>query len=385
MGHYARESNCYFVARPYTPPFDRLPVGTYVVKYHPERGYYFEIIDDLELPKKVYGDLNTNRNRIISTFEDRPASTGVMLAGEKGSGKTLLAKGISAELRARDVPTIVVNSPFHGDGFATLIQNMSQPAMFLFDEFEKVYDKEQQEAMLTLLDGVYPSKKLFMLTTNDKYRIDNHMKNRPGRLFYMLTFTGLDPAFIRDYCNENVVNKENIDGAVLIASMFNSMNFDMLKALVEEMNRYDEPARDAMRLLNVNPEFDGEATYRVQLEMNGELLDDHRLPYVSWKGNPLNSGIAVPFYGIEETDGPDFYELEQVGRFEHRRLNAEQQKAQKAWLSKMSKGGKRPTQVGIAFTPHDITNASPDGIVMEKDGYKATLVRTYTYSASYFD
>jgi hypothetical protein len=39
----------------------------------------------------------------------------------------------------------------------------------------------------------------------------------------------------------------------------------MLKALVEEMNRYGETPQEAMRILNVKAEFDAGAAYRVEI------------------------------------------------------------------------------------------------------------------------
>jgi SpoVK/Ycf46/Vps4 family AAA+-type ATPase len=98
-----------------------------------------------------------------------------------------------------DVPTIVINQPLVGKKFNSFLQTISQPSIILFDEFEKVYEQSaEQEAILTLLDGVYPSKKLFLLTCNDTAKINSNMKNRPGRLFYFLKFKGLDQRFFRE-------------------------------------------------------------------------------------------------------------------------------------------------------------------------------------------
>jgi hypothetical protein len=159
----------------------------------------------------------------------------------------------------------------------------------MFDEFEKVYNSDKQEALLTLLDGIYSTKKLFLLTSNDKWRVDSHMRNRPGRIFYMVNFTGLDADFIREYCYDNLTKAElkTIDTIVNIASVFAAFNFDMLKALVEEMNRYDETPQDAMRLLNVKAELDGGTTYRVEI-YKGERKADRVSPS-TWNGAPLSS------------------------------------------------------------------------------------------------
>ena len=164
---------------------------------------------------------------------DRDASTGVMLTGEKGSGKTLLAKNVSFEAAKQGIPTIIINAAWCGDAFNSLIQSIEQPAIILFDEFEKVYDKDDQQQILTLLDGVFPSKKLFVLTCNDKWRVDVHMRNRPGRIYYMLDFAGLDHDFIRDYCADNLKAQEHTEAVCKISSLFDEFNFDMLKALID--------------------------------------------------------------------------------------------------------------------------------------------------------
>jgi hypothetical protein len=232
---------------------------------------------------------------VIRTFLSRPAATGVMLTGEKGSGKTLLTKNIAIELAKQGIPTIVINAPWHGDKFNSFIQTITQPCAILFDEFEKTYDRDEQEAILTLLDGVFPSKKLFMLTTNDKYRVDFHMRNRPGRIFYMLDFKGLDSEFIREYCQDNLENKGHIEKIVSIASLFSEFNFDMLKALVEEMNRYNETPQESLKMLNAKPEFDGGSKYSVEIIHNGELVKGDVNPSV-FDGNPLQpKGVEVSF------------------------------------------------------------------------------------------
>jgi hypothetical protein len=218
-----------------------------------------------------------------------------MLTGEKGSGKTLLAKMLAVNAAKNQMPTIVINEPWCGEGFNAFMQMIEQPTVILFDEFEKVYDKDDQEKMLTLLDGVYPSKKLFVLTCNDKWRVDTHMRNRPGRIFYSLDFKGLEQDFIIEYCEDNLKNKEHIQTICKIASMFDQFNFDMLKALVEEMNRYGETPQEAMKMLNAKPEFSGEARYKVTLQPKGLDIPDDLLEQTEWVGNPLTNRINLDY------------------------------------------------------------------------------------------
>ena len=280
-----------------------LPVGNYVVKQDPFENFYIEQIEDFNVPAKMYGDTLRNTDRIINSFWDRDKSTGVMLVGEKGSGKTLLSKNICVEMAKQGVPTIVINAAWHGDKFNTLIQSIQQPCIVMFDEFEKVYNSEEQEAMLTLLDGIYSSRKLFLLTSNDKWRVDSHMRNRPGRIFYMVNFTGLDEAFIREYCGDNLNDKSHTDKIVNIASVFSAFNFDMLKAMVEEMNRYNESPQDALRILNVKAEFDSGATYSVEVYRGNRKAD--RVSPTLWTGTPLSTkeiNISYWFKSLKKSE-----------------------------------------------------------------------------------
>ncbi len=285
---------------------EALPAGTYTVKFDKMAGcFYLEQIDGFEIKGKIYGDTKRNADRILSTFNDRTASTGVMLTGEKGSGKTLLAKMLSLDAQAVGVPTIVINEPWCGEGFNAFMQMIEQPTVILFDEFEKVYDRDDQEKMLTLLDGVYPSKKLFVLTCNDKWRVNEHMRNRPGRIYYMMDFKGLEQDFIIEYCQDNLKNKTHIQSICKIAMMFDQFNFDMLKAMVEEMNRYSETPQQVMKMLNTRPEFSGEAKYKVTLQPKGVDIPEENLEQTEWHGNPLTQRIGLDYKVYEEPENKD--------------------------------------------------------------------------------
>ena len=256
-------------------PMEKLPVGTYTIGQDLE-GWLLTQIENYKIGK-IYGNVEKQAERIRHTFNSRPSGTGLLLSGEKGSGKTTLAKLLSVQLQEEDVPTIVINQPWAGESFNKLIQSIQQPAVVIFDEFEKVYhDKNDQNAMLTLLDGVYPAKKLFILTTNDRWGISEHMRNRPGRLFYHLEYKGLEEQFVVDYCQDNLNNKTNMQGVVNMIELFEHFNFDMLKAVFEEMNRFNETAKEALKMMNVRAES---WTQRFKVEAfdaeTGEALELH--------------------------------------------------------------------------------------------------------------
>jgi hypothetical protein len=283
---------------------DALPVGTYTVGAHPEKGWYLKPITEFQITGKIYGNTTERAERILNTFDNRPSSTGVLLNGEKGSGKTMLAKMISQKAAEQGISTLVINTPFTGDGFNTFIQQIDEPCVIVFDEFEKVFDEEQQEATLTLLDGVYPSKKLFILTVNDKYRVNQHMRNRPGRIFYSIEYKGLDAAFIEEYCNDVLDNKSHIPQIVRLTLMFESFNFDMLKALVEEMNRYKESPNQALEMLNAKPADNGHARHHISAFRDGKELDAGTYWPNQYRGSPLaQDEFTMGFDVVVDEDG----------------------------------------------------------------------------------
>lgn len=338
-----------------------LPAKNYVVQQHPERGIILVDADEFTMPSKIYGSATRHADRIINTFEKRPSTTGVLLCGEKGSGKTLLTKKVAQLAVARGYPVLIVNSPLCGPSFNKFIQQIGQQAVVLFDEFEKVYDRDEQEQILTLLDGVFPSRTLFMLTVNDKWRVDSHMRNRPGRLFYMIDFKGLDEAFIREYCNDQLDQKQHIDEVCRLSKLFKEFNFDMLKALVEDMNRYQESPRQVLELLNARPEDSEEIEYTVTLKQNnGDVLEG------------------------DEDDCPEGQQVYRwcgnVMSFEHMRFNYK-----KPYVDE--DGNKDFTWEQAVFAPTDIKKFDADSgefVLVNKNGTQAMLKRKQVHKFDYF-
>lgn len=288
--HYMHSSGNYFPQSAFqNKPLPELPPATYVVKMTPEGVLYFSQVEDFLPLGRIYGNILQRADRIMSTFEARPAGTGLLLSGDAGSGKSMLAKQLCNMAREAGMPVILINSAWRGESFNALIQNITQPAVILFDEFEKVYDSDEQNEMLTLLDGVFPSKKLYILTCNDTYKLNRYMLNRPGRLFYHLEYNGLDESIIREYCEEKLANKEHINALVGTTKMFDTFNFDMLKAIVEECNRYSEAPRMALEMLNMKPGLD-DVLYSIAVSIKGELREDLN---TQWWGQPLRQSFGV--------------------------------------------------------------------------------------------
>ena len=266
---------------------EHLPAATYVVKKNEMTNkLYLQTTNNFELPKKVYGNPGERSTRIIETFKSRSKSTGVLLSGDKGSGKTLLSKFVAVQLIEQGIPVIVVNEPWCGPQFNDLIGNITQPAMVIFDEFDKVYDEDDQKLLLTLLDGTVETKKLFVLTTNSGH-VDPHLINRPGRIYYRYHYEGLDESFVREYAADTLNDKSKIESLVSVTNAFNTMTFDMVQTIIEEMNRYNENAIDVMDHINVDLTQDS-AKYAVHIMYDGQPIDNSYYPRIL-DVNPLFS------------------------------------------------------------------------------------------------
>lgn len=253
--------------------YDDLPVATYAVHFNKDYGFfYLTQIDDFTLPEKIYGDQTSNAERILNTFSTRSNSTGVLLSGIKGAGKTLLSKQISLDGAKKGYPTIVVNQPHSGDDFNKFMQSISTPSIIIFDEFEKVYDYQNQGKLLTLLDGVYPARKLFVLTANSDRRISEFLRNRPGRIYYSLEFDTLGQDFIEEFLDDRLKDSSKKDGILKYTRVFSFFNFDMLAALVEEINRYHCSISEALSWLNIVPENNASDTFTIELSMDSSVV-----------------------------------------------------------------------------------------------------------------
>lgn len=241
----------------------QLPTGTYSVAINPQtEEFYLKKTADLTIPSKLYGASQEGRaNRIMTTFKSRSVSTGVLLTGEKGSGKTLLSKMLSVELLKQGTPTILINTDFCGQDFNKLITDITTPSVIIFDEFEKTYKPQKQEELLTLLDGTATCKHLYVFTANST-SLNSYMLNRPGRIYYSFNYNSLDVDTIEQYARDKLVDQTQVAGIIEISEVFSKFNFDMMQAIVEEMNRYNESAIEVVKVLNASP-FNETRDYKV--------------------------------------------------------------------------------------------------------------------------
>ena len=152
--------------------------------------YIFSENGDLNLPSKVY-NLKKDipfKKRVLTYFKETTAqTTGIMLAGTKGTGKTVLAKVIAKE---SELPIIIVDGSYPAQHLSKFFKGFKTPVCIIFDEIEK---KWRTDRMLEFLDGVEATtKKLVLMTCNDVSQVSQYMQDRCSRVRYLRTYGDRD-------------------------------------------------------------------------------------------------------------------------------------------------------------------------------------------------
>lgn len=390
--------------------FAKLPAGTYVVKWlrHPENKFILETTDDFNINGVIYGDIKSRTNKIINTFLDRESNTGVLLSGIKGSGKTLQAKYISEHLlNNHNISTIIINDVFDTYELSIFLKNINEPVVIIFEEFEKLYktlkikkpddiptlgDKspvDMQEGLLSLLDGVFLGKKLFIFTCNNTYKITDLLLNRPGRVFYHFKYHGIDDTVVKEYCNNILINKEKCKQILDICDYLDeSFTFDMLKAIVEESNRYSIEPIEALEYMNIEPDvihsyysisLDNVKGYDLHINKNqsSKYLENYLDPNFYFTVNIIaiaHSAEEVKIFEKIDSDETDAHCLCSDS-------NTEQSNPEKINKSVgFSSFVEKPIKIRIFLSTKELKYKKRGILVYEKHGIKITCTRDKKYS-----
>lgn len=236
--------------------YDKLPAGVYTVCFEDMKGFFMTKHADLEVKEKVYGVHDSKVQKVMRNFENLDRSLGVILSGDKGIGKSLFSRLLSQMMINKGYPVILVDTYYKG--IAGYLESIQQECMILFDEFDKTFYNctpsgidDPQTEMLGLFDGISSGKKLFVITCNSIYRMNNYIINRPGRFHYHFRFEYPNMEEIREYLNDKLKPEyHNEIPKVLSFSKKIDLNFDCLRSIVFEINN-GEAFKDAIKDLNI--------------------------------------------------------------------------------------------------------------------------------------
>ena len=254
-----------------------LPPAIYEVNYDPNKGGYYltRKYDSYPIPAEVYNFNNTNiKSDLAELFYNRFAAAddnlGVLLIGEKGTGKSLLMKRTANLAITNGLPVITVENSYNSESLAKFLSSIKDDAVVLFDEFEKKYDSDEasdsrpsQAGLLSFFDGTSVYRKLIIVTANNRYGINEFFLNRPSRIRYVIDYKGLTYEFVKEYLEQHLIHSEAVQPVLDELDLVPATNFDLLHNVVEEVNLLypTESIKAIMSIANIKRDDTSIMTY----------------------------------------------------------------------------------------------------------------------------
>lgn len=248
-----------------TASYEALPPGNYSLQYNDRMGYFLTKQEAFKMPSKLYGDFRFVDRWIKSYHNNSDKNLGILLSGIKGTGKTVAAQIFCIKL---GYPVIFITSGETGPDFEAFLSNpVFNNTVIFIDEFEKVYDRDSDSnSLLTLMDGMYHTKLIFLLTANDPHRINNRLVNRLNRIKYHRIYDKLEPSVINEVIGD-MLKRENWRVSIdTFVNQFDMLTMDILTSVIKEVNLFDEDATECAKYLNLIEEPE---QYKISVEYKG--------------------------------------------------------------------------------------------------------------------
>lgn len=208
------------------------------------------IVSDLMLPKKVYSPNSDVKfiNKVLNSYSKMDKTMGILLAGEKGAGKTVMAKNIAVQ---SNLPILTIDKTFRPRYLKGLFDKIKDtPMCVIFDEFDKLGKDYDSDYMLQVFDGISScGNHLIILTCNDTDEVNSYMLDRCGRIRYYREFEEMNPSMVKEILNDKIDHPAKIDDLVdFVVSKFGLKSFDNVASFADEVNLY--PDEDLDELFN---------------------------------------------------------------------------------------------------------------------------------------
>lgn len=195
----------------------------------------------LSLPSKVYCTQRDERfiDKVINSYNlSESGFTGVMLAGVKGSGKTVMAKVIANK---SGLPIINIGKNIRPYTLKNLVDKLGDTSIcFLFDELDKVLADYDDSVLLQVLDGSdTKGKHMILFTCNNDDDISEYLIDRCSRIRYWREFDEMSPSLIMEVLNDKLNDKKEVKSLTdFIKDNFEVCSFDNISSFVKEANDY---------------------------------------------------------------------------------------------------------------------------------------------------
>lgn len=333
---------------------DQVPPGLYVIQ-ESMFGYYLEKkADHVSLPEKIYGSTMSRADRIMDTFNRKPAAMAVGLFGNKGAGKTLLANVLANRAISEGKAVIDVSHNFSTSAAYIEFINSLGNTVVVFDEFlkhlsklgsesqnssdddriKRINARDRQDELLTFFQGTDNSKRLVILIDNNHSMLSEFLLDRPGRMRYYFTYTGVETAVVEALAKDADLTDQQTEALCTYSRRY-KVTFDVINEIIDEWkNHPDETLEELVEIMNV-PNIYGKATYKaqvmtfdqskegVQLALTNELIEISSDGSFSLQLTRPNPFFNLPEMSREEWEKTDFYHDDDFGygTFTKHRLN----------------------------------------------------------------
>ena len=211
--------------------------------------------NSMQMPEKLYVPKDDKKfiNKVLTTYNNSNVTTGVLLAGTKGTGKTVMAKTIAIE---SGLPILTIDNSLHPRYLKTLFSKLeSTPMCVIFDEFDKLGDRYDSDYILQVFDGVSSSgKHLLLLTCNETDDVNQYMLDRCSRVRYYREFEEMSPSMIAEVLKDRLNDKSDVDSIVdFVIANFGLISFDNVASFADEINAYPEDSlEDLFKDMNIS-------------------------------------------------------------------------------------------------------------------------------------
>lgn len=194
----------------------------------------------LQLPSKLYviDEDKKFMSRVQQYYEQTDKTLGVLLAGTKGTGKTVMAKEIACN---SNLPILLIDKSLSPRYLKTLFNKLEDTSMcVIFDEIDKLGENYDDDYILQIFDGVSSSgKHLIIATCNDTDNINECLLDRCSRMRYYREFEEMGPSMVSSILNDRLVDKKEVDALTdFIVKNFGCISFDNVASFAEEVNMY---------------------------------------------------------------------------------------------------------------------------------------------------
>lgn len=225
------------ITKPAGMDYELIPGKVYDLKWDDFNDHtYLKENGDLNMPNKLYKFEEDNNfiKRCITYFNSDKAglTTGVLLSGLKGSGKSMLAKRLAIE---SNLPIIVVDREYRLKRIEKFFKNVNTPVCIILDEFEKNDYYWPTDSILTFLDGIqHTAKKLVIMTCNNTDAINDNLFDRSSRIRYWRKYEMNDNlVFVDMLINDKGIEDKDIVKDYIINNM-EIISFDNVNAFLDE-------------------------------------------------------------------------------------------------------------------------------------------------------